>query len=393
MLVIYFAKGLGYLVTVPLGDRNLRGKITGFAGGRAMSAGDATYFVLSCNKSACCARQRGDLSEALGYLWRALDEGERASISHLALTYSNISAILSKIGRHPLALRYAHSAVMHCKQALGADVEESHRTVMALAVACYNLAVQMEFVRGPACLRWYAKATSFAEKAAHLASVDESSDNAAVPTEPMELGNGIGTHPGLQTVASISRRISLSHIAAARKWAKKGYDIRQESSESAAALAAAGCKGGAAKQGEALKSVVEDMRDFDFDLGGISPPDSDPGISYASLRRALSNATQRPDDGCRREEEELEEPADEIPRNGYRVEEAQHHLGGGALYLVSLAVKRAPSLRSHASIPGLRPGMFATRMCLANQSVPGRRRLSLEVCTRGNVKPMRPQTR
>lgn len=303
------------------------------------------------NKAACLARQRGDLPGALGFLLRALDE-ERATPDQLALTYSNISAILSKIGRHSLALRYAHSAVLHCKHALGTGVQECgirQRTIVdlsKLAVACHNLAVQMEFRRGPACLRWYAKATSFAAKAAHLASRDASSDLPSVPTEPMELGDGIELRSDLETVASVAQRISLSHVAASRKWAKKGYEIRQESSETEAAQTAAGAKDGTANQWGS--GAPMDVRYFEFDLGN-QDLDSDLQVSNVSPGKALSKIILRPDDGSHSAKENSGEPANKIQRNASEEEEVQNHLREAP------AVPCEPLRRALPSLPLTKP--------------------------------------
>ena len=149
--------------------------------------------ILTLNNLACYYKSVNDLSQSFALLrtavessGKATEEGDDESvglvtIQQRAVTHSNLSAVLSGMGKHEGARKHAKLAVGYCKRDLKRHSEhdgehgpfdgehdpngdDSHpaainKTVSALAVACYNLAVETEFCRGVAeAIGWYKRA-------------------------------------------------------------------------------------------------------------------------------------------------------------------------------------------------------------------------------------------
>ena len=156
-----------------------------------------------------------------------------------AITHcSNICAILSDLGQHPEALSHARNAVYFCKQGLAAMLPQSKaaysanddvsstataaaaaadydvqtatgqpvmKMVSALAVACYNLAVEVEHCEGGACVQWYQRARGLARHAdaaeAVLAKVEAALASArrryaVTPQQQQQQYGSSGRHSG-----------------------------------------------------------------------------------------------------------------------------------------------------------------------------------------------------
>jgi len=193
--------------------------------------------ALTLNNLACWFRQQGQLHTALAYLEEAEKIGEATcgnnrapsspnakdylnpladeeeeddegsvqsqtsqSYQQIAVTHSNLCAILSELGRHDEALSHAKQAVAYCKQELRLVIKRNPpdgkagqgwelgsvsgnrvstassvatptppklvlKTLAALAIACYNLAVEMEFTEGKKCIQWYQRSLELAYQA------------------------------------------------------------------------------------------------------------------------------------------------------------------------------------------------------------------------------------
>ena len=128
--------------------------------------------ILTLNNLGCCYRRLGKLSEALEVLHEASHVGEGCADNHdvanLSVTHMNICAIESQLGRHEKALEHAQAAVFHCQGELVQDrtssssldeegedqalddvmeAESRDEKIIRLAIAYYNLAVELEFVQ------------------------------------------------------------------------------------------------------------------------------------------------------------------------------------------------------------------------------------------------------
>mmetsp|Transcript_103574 Transcript_103574/g.297619 ORF Transcript_103574/g.297619 Transcript_103574/m.297619 type:complete len:1370 (+) Transcript_103574:118-4227(+) len=279
-----------------------RARVTGAA--RFMPAGEESeggLHVLTYNNIACFQRRAGNLNAALQCLRDAVLEGERggATDQQLAVTHSNLCAILSEIGKHPLAMTYARAAVLHCKRALKLQVPkpagtaasaanamtaeqkrekarlraergiqkaageepaeeeggpsdhmkaaasqaeqrvQQHKTIMALAVACHNLAVEVEFVEGKPCLHWYAKAAALAERAAMLSAA--------------EAGSGKDADMVASSMA-LAKKLVESNKSATAKWKRKSLVVVRTSGNTARSLRKPGTAGGRKGRGRSRKS-------------------------------------------------------------------------------------------------------------------------------------------
>eukprot|EP00613_Pedinella_sp_CCMP2098_P058709 CAMPEP_0171849592 /NCGR_PEP_ID=MMETSP0992-20121227/19774_1 /TAXON_ID=483369 /ORGANISM="non described non described, Strain CCMP2098" /LENGTH=584 /DNA_ID=CAMNT_0012468843 /DNA_START=60 /DNA_END=1811 /DNA_ORIENTATION=+ len=252
--------------------------------GQQLGAGMASLLMLTHNNIASWWRVNGDSAQALRSLGVALSEGEAmgsASNKDLATTHSNLAATLSEMGRHSLALEYARAAVLHCRLALDeADQASSDRSAAergegewkqqqqqlqsgsvpevmnTLAVACHNLAVEIEFVQGAAtgCVKWYAQAASLARKAAAIRDI------------PASLGSGGGNG-----------------------------DASDEEDERGAEAAAAAAGGGKGPDSELLKRLDDALASAKrkvAKIGDAKQQDAAGGSGFAAVQRL--SATRRP---------------------------------------------------------------------------------------------------
>lgn len=127
--------------------------------------------ILTLNNLGCYYRRLGKLSEALEVLHEASHVGEGCADNHdvanLSVTHMNICAIESQLGRHEKALEHAQAAVFHCQGELVQDrtspssleegedqalddvmeAESRDEKIIRLAIAYYNLAVELEFAQ------------------------------------------------------------------------------------------------------------------------------------------------------------------------------------------------------------------------------------------------------
>jgi tetratricopeptide (TPR) repeat protein len=75
--------------------------------------------AITFNNMACYYKRLGHTRTALIYLERALElEGYMEDSSFKADTHLNISAVLSQMGRHDLAMHHAQSSVMIIQSSL-----------------------------------------------------------------------------------------------------------------------------------------------------------------------------------------------------------------------------------------------------------------------------------
>mmetsp|Transcript_14237 Transcript_14237/g.29208 ORF Transcript_14237/g.29208 Transcript_14237/m.29208 type:complete len:708 (+) Transcript_14237:72-2195(+) len=243
--------------------------------GQQLGAGMASLLMLTHNNIASWWRVNGDSAQALRSLGVALSEGEAmgsASNKDLATTHSNLAATLSEMGRHSLALEYARAAVLHCRLALDeADQASSDRSAAergegewkqqqqqlqsgsvpevmnTLAVACHNLAVEIEFVQGAAtgCVKWYAQAASLARKAAAIrddipASLGSGGGNGDASDEEDERGAeaaAAAAGGGKGPDSELLKRLDDALASAKRKVAKIG-DAKQQDAAGGSGFAA-----------------------------------------------------------------------------------------------------------------------------------------------------------
>ncbi|RHY94064.1 hypothetical protein DYB35_009647 [Aphanomyces astaci] len=116
--------------------------------------------ILTYNNLGCCYRRLNKLPKALKYLDAAAAIGaETTHVKNLSITYLNLCAIHSQMGRHDTALEHAQSAIFHAQEELvvekvEADDDETkdlldtttttEEKIVGLAIAYHNMGVELE---------------------------------------------------------------------------------------------------------------------------------------------------------------------------------------------------------------------------------------------------------
>ena len=200
---------------------------------------------MTLNNLAGWWRARGDPGAALDSLGRALADGDELGgvpPQQRAFTHSNLCAVLSQMGKHELALEYAKAAVTSCQEALAAVVDDngdgtggggaagSGELLGTLAVACHNLAVELEHVDGSAAsLPWYEQALAVAERAATAGSSGGSGE--------AEGGEGSGEGGGASEAEPTPPLVAALTAALAGARRKAARDARTQPTPAAEATA------------------------------------------------------------------------------------------------------------------------------------------------------------
>ncbi|KAF0747183.1 hypothetical protein AaE_007828, partial [Aphanomyces astaci] len=132
--------------------------------------------ILTYNNLGCCYRRLNKLPKALKYLDAAAAIGaETTHVKNLSITYLNLCAIHSQMGRHDTALEHAQSAIFHAQEELVVEKVEAddddetkdlldtttttEEKIVGLAIAYHNMGVELEHnEKADASLQWYKKA-------------------------------------------------------------------------------------------------------------------------------------------------------------------------------------------------------------------------------------------
>ncbi|CAM9783500.1 unnamed protein product, partial [Phaeothamnion confervicola] len=149
--------------------------------------------ILTCNNMACLYRRSGELQEALEWLRRALALSAAEGVTdNVAVTHLNVCAVLSQLRRHAAALEHAQAAVYFAQDEIsrvvpprhglgdgtggligdggggggnGGEPEPWQGHLVTLAVAYYNLAVELEHAgNADLSLQWYRKAIDLVKR-------------------------------------------------------------------------------------------------------------------------------------------------------------------------------------------------------------------------------------